>query len=246
MGPLPHGRGSFMKMHEVTRNPEEHYPFRVSDLAPPHASLAIETSTGHGCLALGIDHALVETRDLPEKRRHNVDLADAIDALLRDHQLGPRDLREVYVSLGPGSFTGLRVALATVQMLALSLDIRVLGVPTLDVLIAQHPGHAVALAIKHGHAWSASPSHAPAMRPVDEVMRWPEPLIADTLEGATPARPDAAVLWQLGRSRAARHDFDNPATLLPLYLREPEAVTLWEARKEKESPRRQEGQGTPS
>jgi hypothetical protein len=41
------------------------------------------------------------------------------------------------------------------------------------------------------------------------------------------------VLWQAGRRRAEQGLFDDPATLQPLYIREPEAVTLWEARKAK-------------
>jgi tRNA threonylcarbamoyladenosine biosynthesis protein TsaB len=63
----------------------------------------------------------------------------AVDRLLADCGLAPADLDGLAVSVGPGSFTGLRVGLATVKALAMALDLPVAPVPTLDALAARLP-----------------------------------------------------------------------------------------------------------
>jgi len=48
-----------------------------------------------------------------------------------------------------------------------------------------------------------------------------------TMLPAEYAVPRSEVVWLLGRQRAADGQYDDPITLNPLYIREPEAVTLW-------------------
>lgn len=134
------------------------------------------------------------------------------------------------MSLGPGSFTGLRSAVATVKMLALTLDVKLVGVPTLDVLRAQHPEAMVCLNVKRDTAWSAGPGMEPALRSLGELRAAGLPLVADMLDEAIPAEPGVAVVWKLGRAAAAANRYDDPLALAPLYIREPEAVTLWDQR----------------
>ncbi len=62
-----------------------------------------------------------------------------VDRLLVDCGWSPKDLEGLAVSIGPGSFTGLRVGVATVKGLALALDLPVAPVPTLDALAATLP-----------------------------------------------------------------------------------------------------------
>ena len=61
-------------------------------MAEPSHNLAIETSSRRGAIALGRGDGLLETMDLPAKRRHNLDLVPTIDALLSKHGLAARDL----------------------------------------------------------------------------------------------------------------------------------------------------------
>ncbi len=63
----------------------------------------------------------------------------AVDQLVAECGFSPRDLDGLAVSIGPGSFTGLRVGLATVKGLALALDLPIAPVPTLDALAARLP-----------------------------------------------------------------------------------------------------------
>lgn len=68
--------------------------------------------------------------------RHDDDLMPAIERLRARLGVAPLGLRRVCVSLGPGGFTGLRVAVATAKMLAEATDAEVVGVPSADVAAA--------------------------------------------------------------------------------------------------------------
>jgi tRNA threonylcarbamoyladenosine biosynthesis protein TsaB len=69
---------------------------------------------------------------------HTVELMPYIIRACEQQGLGPSALQAVAVSLGPGSFTGLRVGLSVAKGLALALGIPVLGVPTLDAIAYAH------------------------------------------------------------------------------------------------------------
>lgn len=103
-------------------------------------SVAIETSGRIGSAAIGRGDQLLEAVTLAQARRHNVELTAAIDALTKRHGVSRTELAEVYVSIGPGSFTGLRVAAATAKMLALALGAKIAAVPTLEVTACNVPG----------------------------------------------------------------------------------------------------------
>jgi tRNA threonylcarbamoyl adenosine modification protein YeaZ len=193
----------------------------------PAIHLAIETSSSQGSLAIGADTSPIAILDLPPIKRQSLSLMSTTDRLLREHGFAASNLAVVSVSLGPGSFTGLRVATSTAKVLALSLGVKLIGIPTLDVLRDQHPESVVALNIKRGNAWSAGPGMKPAFRSTDELIATRNPLIADNLESADPVRPRAETLYHLAHARRLANAYDDPAGFAPLYLREPEAVTLW-------------------
>lgn len=81
-------------------------------------------------------------------RGHAERLMDEIAALLKEQQLGYQDLTRIAVTVGPGSFTGLRVGLATARALALALDIPLIGASSLMALAltAMRRGHRGTLA----------------------------------------------------------------------------------------------------
>jgi tRNA threonylcarbamoyladenosine biosynthesis protein TsaE len=103
----------------------------------PTPGLAIDTSTGSRSLAV---LAGDEVRELfwlpPGDVLPAEDLSAHLAHLLDAAGLRPSDLKMIAVSLGPGSFTGVKVGLAAAKSLAYALQCPLAGVPTLDVLAA--------------------------------------------------------------------------------------------------------------
>ena len=95
--------------------------------------LALDTTTAAGSVALWRD-GLVEERAGDAARSHAERLPADLMALLGAHGLAPRDVERYAVAAGPGSFTGIRIGIATVQGLALVGDRLVHAVGTLDLL----------------------------------------------------------------------------------------------------------------
>jgi tRNA threonylcarbamoyladenosine biosynthesis protein TsaB len=92
--------------------------------------LVLETAGKVGRAALAAGGAVVAEARLGEERRRASDLALAVDRLLRDAGWGPASLTAVVVELGPGSYTGLRVGLASAKILAYAVGCRFFGVET--------------------------------------------------------------------------------------------------------------------
>ncbi|MGH7386409.1 MAG: tRNA (adenosine(37)-N6)-threonylcarbamoyltransferase complex dimerization subunit type 1 TsaB, partial [Candidatus Rokuibacteriota bacterium] len=101
--------------------------------------LALETATLAGGAALLDDGRLVGEIRLNIALTHSERLMAVVDRLLQDCGGDARSLDALAVSVGPGSFTGLRVGAATAKGLALALEIPVAPVPTLDALAATLP-----------------------------------------------------------------------------------------------------------
>jgi tRNA threonylcarbamoyladenosine biosynthesis protein TsaB len=98
-------------------------------------TLAFDTATSVATCAL-----VHEAEVLGERiTRASAVLADA-DELLRAAELSPADLDLLAVGVGPGSFTGMRIGLATARGLALARDLPVAGISTLEALAAGAPG----------------------------------------------------------------------------------------------------------
>ena len=97
--------------------------------------LAFDTATDVATSAL-VDDGEV----LGERSSRAATVLEDIDALLRQASAQTRDIGALAVGTGPGSFTGVRVGLATARGLALALGVPVAGVSTLDALAAGAPG----------------------------------------------------------------------------------------------------------
>ncbi|MDP1676897.1 MAG: tRNA (adenosine(37)-N6)-threonylcarbamoyltransferase complex dimerization subunit type 1 TsaB [Bacteroidota bacterium] len=94
--------------------------------------LAIETATEVCSTALVHNGVLLGERSLKEKNIHSERLLLLVDEVLKSAQVKNNQLEAIAVSIGPGSFTGLRIGISTAKGLALALDIPIIAVPTLD------------------------------------------------------------------------------------------------------------------
>jgi tRNA threonylcarbamoyl adenosine modification protein YeaZ len=105
---------------------------RLPDSMP--VSLAVETSGRIGSVALGIGNSLVAQSDLSGFRRHSSELLVVVSDLLGRHHLQPRDIGQIYIPRGPGSFTGIRIAVTFAKMAAFALNAKIVAIDTLDAL----------------------------------------------------------------------------------------------------------------
>jgi tRNA threonylcarbamoyladenosine biosynthesis protein TsaB len=102
--------------------------------------LAVETSGMTGSVALADDQGLiVEHPLLTAGPRHAQTLVAEIDALLRAQHLAPGAITKVAVSIGPGSFTGLRVGLVFAKTFAWLNGAQLYAVDTLRAIAQQAP-----------------------------------------------------------------------------------------------------------
>lgn len=96
--------------------------------------LGIDTSTEVLGLAITEDDNLISEARYVIKRAHAERLITAVADLLSASRLALDDLEGISISIGPGSFTGLRIGLAAVKGLVFGRNIPVAGVSTLEVL----------------------------------------------------------------------------------------------------------------
>ncbi|MFC1851385.1 tRNA (adenosine(37)-N6)-threonylcarbamoyltransferase complex dimerization subunit type 1 TsaB [candidate division CSSED10-310 bacterium] len=96
--------------------------------------LAIETATPWQSVALVDQTSLRGEINLATPSSHSASLMKTIDYLLQSLSLTINNVDLIAVSLGPGSFTGLRIGIATAKSLAYSLSCSLVGVPTLKAL----------------------------------------------------------------------------------------------------------------
>ena len=225
---------------------------------PPRATLlAIETSTEACSVALYVDGEVISRHELAP-RRHTQLVLPWADELMAQAGLRKSQLDAIAVGRGPGAFTGVRLAIAIVQGLALALDRPVIPVSTLAVLARQAPGGRVLAAIDarmgevylgeftrdaDGRVNAVGPeiivAPASAPRPAQPVFGLGTGFSAES--GALVARLgdalagfDAAALPQssdlawLAADAFARGEAVAPDQLEPAYLRDKVALTLVE------------------
>lgn len=99
--------------------------------------LALETATMCGSVAIVAGSRCVAEISLQTGETHSRRLLAGVDRLLQETAVAWSDIDGIAVSLGPGSFTGLRIGLATAKGLAMSAGVKLIGIGTLDGLAAQ-------------------------------------------------------------------------------------------------------------
>jgi len=96
--------------------------------------VAIDTATRFASLALYEPGRILAEHTWQSNDNHTVEMMPSLVDMLSRQNVRPTQLEAIAVSIGPGSFTGLRIGLAAAKGLAMSLEIPIIGVPTLDIL----------------------------------------------------------------------------------------------------------------
>jgi tRNA threonylcarbamoyladenosine biosynthesis protein TsaB len=102
--------------------------------------LNIETATKTCSVALAKDGVLIGQKSLSSGAySHAENLHPFIDSLLKEHQINPTDLDAISISMGPGSYTGLRIGVSTAKGLCYALNIPLLSVSSTELLALAAP-----------------------------------------------------------------------------------------------------------
>ena len=100
--------------------------------------LALDTSTAWASVALYDGRNVLSEETWHAQRRHGDELFPTIERVLSQARKKISDVDRVAVATGPGSFTGLRVAIAAAQGIARGAGAAIVGISTLDVLAYPH------------------------------------------------------------------------------------------------------------
>lgn len=96
--------------------------------------LAIDTSTKYLSAAITEDAHLLASLNEKDELKHSSLLIPTIDKLLKQCRLKLKNIDAITLSIGPGSFTGLRIGVATCKGINLALGTPIIAVPTLDAI----------------------------------------------------------------------------------------------------------------
>ena len=209
---------------------------------------AFDTSSKALTLAILEDETLLAQMTLNIKKNHSITLMPAIDFLMNSLDMKPTDLDRIVVAQGPGSYTGLRMAVATAKTLAHTLKIELVGVSSLLALVPEQVEGLVipVMDARRNNVYAGFYQSGQAVRseahlPLAEVLEiagvadQPVTFVGETavfaeqIEAALPGvsvqptLPDAAAVGRLGLDLPAQsiHDF------IPNYLKRVEAEENW-------------------
>lgn len=191
-------------------------------------TLAFDTATDLATSAL-VDEGEV----LGERVSRAVTLLEDVDALLRQGGASPRDIGLLAVGVGPGSFTGVRIGLATARGLGLALGVGAAPVSTLDALAAGAPGALPVIDARRREVFTLVRGEPAVLRPDELEVDNGVVCVGDgarryrpVLEGKGAVVPPDDDERHVPRARfhaALAGDAVEVETIEPLYLRVPDA-----------------------
>jgi tRNA threonylcarbamoyladenosine biosynthesis protein TsaB len=96
--------------------------------------LAVETSGRTGSVAIADGPQLLAETTFSTPVKHSAEIFPAVRGLLSRFNRGPNQIQHIYISVGPGSFTGLRTAVTMAKMMHFANAARIVAVSTSDVI----------------------------------------------------------------------------------------------------------------
>jgi tRNA threonylcarbamoyladenosine biosynthesis protein TsaB len=214
--------------------------------------LALETSGRYGSVAAAQGANLLAEKPFSDKMRHSAEVFPVMQEFLEQFDKTPADVAEIYISSGPGSFTGLRIAVTIAKIMHLTLGCKIVAVDSLDV-VAQNACETdrvgVIVDAKRGQFFCAAYERYNSswnkvledniLSPAEFLDQVAKPItligeglvyykgrfVADQVTFADEElwRPRASGVHKIGYERALRNEYTDVAKLLPNYIRRPDA-----------------------
>lgn len=212
----------------------------------PRPGVAVGEAGGMG------EARVITVEDLRTDNPQHDDLMACIDRAMTAAGASPRDLARVAVSVGPGGFTNVRIAVTTARMIAEVTGAACVPVPSAAVVARRIPARApfaVALASKgdtahvtvFSDAWHAAPgailsaADLPALATQGVTTLAADRYLPRPMRDASAGARITVVDPVFDPVACLEAGWDSPAVdpvaLAPIYPREPEAVTKWRAMK---------------
>lgn len=228
-------------------------------ISPPDTKLLlIETSGIKGRVGLGQGDQLLSEAVLESGQQRTRDLIPRCQQLVQEQNWKPIDLELIVVSIGPGSYTGLRVGIMTAKSLAYALSKPLVAVPTFDVIAWQcfqtHPeltslqvvadgqqdrvyvqefagdlSTLTPLSIHQGEVWRAGLTAGACL--AGPGLRQQQKNLHPSIQLRQESLwdPQLPGLLALGRRQQLERKFADSFSLEPLYLRASSAEEQWAA-----------------
>jgi tRNA threonylcarbamoyladenosine biosynthesis protein TsaB len=198
--------------------------------------LVLDTATRTPVVAVAQpDGTLLAERRWTSRHRHGEELLQRVDEVLAEAGVAKRDLGGIVVGTGPGSFTGLRIGLATAKTIAYALRVPIVGVSS-TVALAAATGSADAVVTlpagasdRYVHRVSSIASEPELVAGMD-VAAESVAIDIDDAPAEARARGDAALaglaaaLAALGRGRLSEDETDDLEALVPAYVALPRGI----------------------
>lgn len=108
-------------------------------------SFFIDTCTSFVTIALLKDNKLINKKNIVSNRDLSNNLFEYIEQLFKEVAILPKDVKRIYVSIGPGSFTGVRIGLTIAKTYAYSLDIKLVPISSLETMSSTLEGDSISI-----------------------------------------------------------------------------------------------------
>lgn len=102
--------------------------------------LLIDTSTRYAAVGLAVDGEIIAQTAWLSQQNHSVELIPAIQRLMESRDIEVADLSAVFAARGPGAFSALRVGLSTAKALAITADLPLVSIGTLELELHPYRG----------------------------------------------------------------------------------------------------------
>jgi tRNA threonylcarbamoyladenosine biosynthesis protein TsaB len=226
-------------------------------MSPEPKIVALETSGRSGSVALGLGGKLLLEETFQGTMRHAAELMPTLTRLCQQAGWRADQIDQIYVSTGPGSFTGLRISLSIARAVSQATGCKLVGIPSLDVIACNAPPRVANLVVmldaKRGQVFAAHYRRTAGtlQRAAGPVLIAPAEILAQAAkngpvailgEGIDYHRAElgsaeeldrslwparATAVLEMGWAKAQRGEFTPRDELLPVYIRLAEAEEVW-------------------